>query len=194
MKRLSRRAARCRAFVFSIIAAWAGVFYASGQTQITTSQYNNARTGAYLNETRLTPGNVNPRSFGRLFALKVDGDVYAQPLYLTGLQVSGRGKRDVVFIATEHDSVYAFDATQKASPLGRSTLPMPQRESLRSPTRDSLSLYQSRCGHYLHAGNRSQAWSTVCPRSHQRANIGNGCPICAAPSRPGRNHGQRSPG
>ena len=60
---------------------------------------------------------MNPRNFGRLFALKVDGDVYAQPLYLSGLQVPGRGKHDVVFIATEHDSVYAFDATEKTSPL-----------------------------------------------------------------------------
>lgn len=117
MKKLSHRAALCRAFILSVIGGWAGVSYASGQTQITTSQYNNARTGAYLSETRLTPGNVNPRNFGRLFAFKVDGDVYAQPLYLTGLQVPGRGKHDVVFIATEHDSVYAFDATEKESPL-----------------------------------------------------------------------------
>ncbi len=83
-----------------------------------TSQYDNARTGANLGETILNPRNVTPRQFGKLFTLKVDGDIYAQPLFLGGVDFPGKGRHDAIFIATEHDSVYAFDAYGKpGSPL-----------------------------------------------------------------------------
>ena len=91
-----------------------------GAQSVTTSQYDNARSGANRLETTLTPRNVNVRHFGRLFTLKVDGDVYAQPLFLTGLDIPGKGRHDVLFVATEHDSIYAFDAYgHPASPLWR---------------------------------------------------------------------------
>ncbi|HEY6391171.1 MAG TPA: hypothetical protein VIX89_07835 [Bryobacteraceae bacterium] len=88
------------------------------QSQVITSQYDNARQGANLNETILTPQNVNAAKFGKLFSLKTDGDIYAQPLYLPAVEIPGKGKHNVVFIATEHDSVFAFDADgQPSTPL-----------------------------------------------------------------------------
>lgn len=79
-----------------------------------TSRYNNARTGADLNETKLTPQNVNAKQFGKLFTLTVGGDVYAQPLYLPHLDIPGNGTHNVLFVVTEHDNVYAFDRRGRA--------------------------------------------------------------------------------
>src|ERR1700734_1613292 len=78
--------------------------------RVVTSQYDNARTGANLSETTLTTRNVNVQHLGKLFTLHVDGDIYAQPLFLGGVEIPGKGRHDVLFIATEHDTVYAFDA------------------------------------------------------------------------------------
>jgi len=78
--------------------------------QVTTSQYDNARTGTTTVERVLTPANVNAERFGKLFEFLVDGDVYAQPLYLPRVNVPGQGQHDVLYVATEHDTVYAFDA------------------------------------------------------------------------------------
>jgi hypothetical protein len=82
----------------------------SGQTNVLTYHNDNARTGQNLTETILTAGNVKAGSFGKLFEVKLDGKVDAQPLHVGGLRMPNGIMRDVVFAATEHDSVYAFDA------------------------------------------------------------------------------------
>ena len=79
-------------------------------TPVPTAQYDNARTGSNLSEKILTPRNVNSKQFGKQFAFSVDGDVYAQPLFVPGVEIPGKGVHNVILIATEHDSVYAFDA------------------------------------------------------------------------------------
>jgi hypothetical protein len=93
--------------------------------QIPTAQYDNARTGAYLTETTLTPRNVNPQQFGKLFSLKVDADVYAQPLFIPNVQIPNKGRHDIVFISTERNTIYAFDA------YGSPTTPLWQVNLLR---------------------------------------------------------------
>ena len=78
---------------------------------VLTYHNDNARTGWNPSESVLTPGNVNASSFGLLFNLPVDGNVDAQPLYVSSAAVANvSGLHDLVIVATEHDSVYAFDA------------------------------------------------------------------------------------
>lgn len=84
---------------------------ASATPSVTTWRYDIGRTGQNQSEMVLTPSNVNSSSFGKLYTYAVDGYAYAQPLYLPGLVISGQ-THNVVFIATQHDSVYAFDADQ----------------------------------------------------------------------------------
>ena len=79
------------------------------RAQVLTAQYDNFRSGANLHEKVLKPSNVNVAHFGKLFSRTVDGDLFAQPLYVPSLDIPGVGKRNVIFTATEHDSVYAFD-------------------------------------------------------------------------------------
>src|ERR1700684_1104298 len=86
-----------------------GLAQAQVPVSVTTFHNDNSRTGQNTQETVLTPANVNSTQFGKLFTVAVDGYVYAQPLYLSAVSIGG-GKHNVVYVATEHDSVYAIDA------------------------------------------------------------------------------------
>jgi hypothetical protein len=81
---------------------------------VLTYHNDDARDGADLEEVNLTPTNVNSTQFGKLLAYPVDGQIYAQPLYMSGLSIAG-GTHDVVFVETQSNSVYAFDADATAS-------------------------------------------------------------------------------
>jgi hypothetical protein len=104
---------------FSIlVVAWAVAGWA--QVNVTTFHNDNSRTGQNINETILTPSNVNKTDFGKLFSHAIDSDAYAQPLYVSGVTING-ATHNVVYVATMNDSVYAFDADSNtgsnASPL-----------------------------------------------------------------------------
>ena len=120
--------------VLGLLRCIAGMLLAGISTSaqnVTTQHNDNARTGAYTTETKFTPSNVNSNNFGKLFYYTVDGYVYTQPLYVANVTM-GSGtpqastKHNVVFIATEHDSVYAFDADNNlgvnGTPLWKVTL------------------------------------------------------------------------
>lgn len=77
---------------------------------VTTYHYDNLRTGQNLKETALTTANVDQAKFGKLGELMVDGKVDAQPLYLSNVSIPGMGTKNVLYVATEHGSVFAFDA------------------------------------------------------------------------------------
>jgi uncharacterized protein (TIGR03437 family) len=83
----------------------------AGQVNVLSYQYDLTRAGANRRETILTHVNVNSNSFGKLFSNPVDGYIFGQPLYFA------TGSRNVVYVATEHDSVYAFDADKPGPPL-----------------------------------------------------------------------------
>ena len=87
-------------------SATIGVTNLSG---IATYHYDTARDGVNSQEFALTAGNVGTTTFGKLFSCAVDGAVYAEPLWLPAVNING-AIRNVTFVATQHDSLYAFDA------------------------------------------------------------------------------------
>jgi hypothetical protein len=92
--------------------------FAQNSIGVFTSRYDNQRTGQDRSETVLTPKNVTQAQFGKVFSFAVDGQIYAQPLWVYALKIPGLGTHNVVFVETQMDSVYAFDASgNPATPL-----------------------------------------------------------------------------
>src|SRR5579864_3290341 len=80
------------------------------QPSVLTWHNDSARSGQNLQETILTPASVKSSTFGKLFVMSVDGKVDAQPLYVPSVTIPGQGVHNVLYVVTEHDSAYAFDA------------------------------------------------------------------------------------
>ena len=98
-----------------------------GQVSVLTWHYDNMRTGANLQEAILTPSNVVPTQFGKLFTQPVDGAIVGQALYLPNVSIPAKGVHNVVYVATMHDSVYAFDADNN---VGGNAVPLWKRRVL----------------------------------------------------------------
>ncbi len=123
---------------------------ASGSAQVAvtdlagmfTWRNDNSRTGQNQKEFALTPATVTSSTFGRLFSCLLDGNAYAQPLYVANLAIPGSGIHNVVIVATEKDSVFAFDADANANPcvpLWQTSLVPTGEEAVPSPNADITS-------------------------------------------------------
>jgi Bacterial Ig-like domain (group 3)/MBG domain (YGX type)/PQQ enzyme repeat len=99
---------------FFLLALWFSSIVAAAQVNVYTRSNDNSRTGANLQETILTPAIVNSTNFGKLFTVATDGQIYAQPLYVSNLAIAG-GTHNVVFVASMLNTVYALDADTGAT-------------------------------------------------------------------------------
>jgi hypothetical protein len=106
-------------FSFGVVSLAAVLTRRPEPVNILTVNGDNYRTSANLEETQLTPSNVHPGNFGKLGSFSVDGQVYAQPLYVSNLALPDGSKHNVLFLATMHNTVYAYDAdsVSGAAPL-----------------------------------------------------------------------------
>ena len=140
--------------ILALLLAASGV---ASATDVLTHHNNLARTGAVLDEKLLSPATLKNQAFGRLFSVVVDGQIYAQPLVVTGLAIPGKGTRNVVFVATMRNMVYAFDAdnARARAPVARqpgradALRPHPQRRRCALGTIQRPALHRR----HQHTGN-----------------------------------------
>ena len=106
---------KCLAVIFLALLGPSSLLLAQN---VLTWRNDNSRTGQTLTETTLTTANVNSTLFGKKFSFSVDQEIYGQPLYVANVKIANKGTHNVVYVATENDSVYAFDAAgSPKSPL-----------------------------------------------------------------------------
>lgn len=125
--------------IFGLLTLGVILGAAQAQVNVTTFHNDNARTGQNLQETMLNTSNVNVARFGKLFERSVDSNIWAQPLYLSGVNIPGKGMRNVVYVETEVGQLYAFDAdnASETAPLWRRDLaPNDYYDSLSTPVID----------------------------------------------------------
>jgi hypothetical protein len=125
---------------------------------VLTYHNDNTRQGANTNEVLLTIANVNVATFGRLITYPVDGYIYTQPLYVANLAIPGQGTHNAVFVATENNSVYAFDADSNAGTNG----------GLLWQTNLGAAALSSNHEFGWHTSHRPRCWNSLCGCPHSR--------------------------
>jgi len=136
-----------RALIYFVLCL--GVSLAWGQNNVLTQHNDNARSGLNPNETRLTPANITVSSFGKLFTQSVDGIIAGQPLYASQVLMNDGNMHNVVYVATQNNSVYAFDAD---SALGNNASPIWSVSLNDGGTPDPIADYGCTGTHYTQIG------------------------------------------
>jgi len=132
-RRLIRRVINLLVILWAVVAVQAQTY-----TGMPTWHNDTARTGQNLQETILTPSNVSMATFGKIFSYAVDGQIFGQPLFVYKVTVPGKGTFNAVYVATENDSVYAFDADGvNAGPLWRDAFINPSKGITPIPCQDT---------------------------------------------------------
>jgi hypothetical protein len=126
-----------------------GFSLAWGQNDVLTQHNDNTRSGLNANETLLTPANVNVNSFGKLFTQGVDGIIVGQPLYASNVLMNDGLLHNVVYVATQHNTVYAFDAD---STQGNNASPLWSVSLNNGGTSDPIADYGCTGTHYTEIG------------------------------------------